>query len=218
MLWTIVVGAGIGSRLGGTPKQFRDLAGTSVIVRAVRAVATASDAVVVVADPVLAADAGVEVGKDGVVAVVPGGAERSDSVAAGLTVVPSDVDVVAVHDAARPLASPALLRRCAEALGDGVDAAVPALPVVDTVKEVDDGGVVVRTLDRDRLVTVQTPQVFRASVLRAAHAVADTGATDDAALVETIGATVVVVAGEPGNVKLTMAEDFVLAGRTLGDA
>lgn len=219
MLWTIVVGAGAGTRLGGVPKQFRDLAGTSVIVRSVRAMATESDAVVVVADPGPAAAAGIAVGRDGVAAVVPGGIERSDSVGAGLAVVPSEVDVVAVHDAARPLASPDLLRRCVQALEEeGIDGAVPALPVVDTIKEVDPGGGVVRTLDRDRLVAVQTPQAFSASTLRAAHAAAHQGGTDDAFLVEQIGGRVVVVAGEPGNVKLTRAEDFVWAGLILRDA
>lgn len=218
MLWTIVVGAGAGTRLGGVPKQFRDLAGTSVIVRSVRAMAAGSDSVVVVADPGAAAAAGIEVGRDHVAAVVPGGIERSDSVGAGLAAVPPEVDVVAVHDAARPLASPDLLRRCVQALAEGVDGAVPALPVVDTIKEVDAGGGVVRTLDRDRLVAVQTPQVFRAPALRAAHAAARQGGTDDASLVEQIGGRVVVVAGEPGNVKLTRVEDFVWAGRILRDA
>lgn len=217
MLWSIVVGAGVGSRLGGEPKQFRDLGGTSVIVRAVRAVAASSDAVVVVADPDAAGRAGVAVGVDKVVAVVPGGAERSDSVAAGLDLVPAGVDVVAVHDAARPLASSALVDRCVSALTEGVDGVVPALAVVDTVKEVDADGVVVRTLDRDRLVAVQTPQVFRAAALRAAHAGRHGGGTDDASLVEAAGGKVVVVAGEPGNAKLTRVEDFDAALRDLDE-
>lgn len=219
MLWTIVVGAGAGTRLGGVPKQFRDLAGTSVILRSVRAVAPVSDAVVVVADPVAAADAAVAVGQDKVVAVVAGGADRPASVAAGLGAVPGDVDVIAVHDAARPLATPGLLRRCVSALEPGIDAVVPALGVVDTVKEVDADGVVVRTLDRDRLVVVQTPQVFRAAVLRDAHeARRATGvaATDDAALVERHGAKVVVIGGEASNVKLTRAEDLEAMRDALG--
>lgn len=217
MLWTIVVAGGSGTRLGGVPKQFRHLAGTAVLVRSVRAVAPLSDGVVVVADPVRAAVAGVVVGTDSVEAVVPGGLHRSASVAAGLEWVPDEVDVIAVHDAARPLATAALLARCVTALVEGVDAVVPAMPVVDTVKEVDAEGIVVRTLARDRLVAVQTPQVFRATALRQAHTRGGE-ATDDAALVEAMGATVVVVAGEAGNVKLTWAEDFEAAERRLGPA
>lgn len=216
MLWTIVVAGGSGSRLGGAPKQFRDLAGTSVLVRALRAVAPLSDGVVVVADAVQAAAAGVAVGTDSVAAIVPGGADRAASVSAGLARVPDEAEVIAVHDAARPLATAGLLARCVAALGAGIDAVVPAVPVVDTVKEVGADGKVVRTLDRDRLVAVQTPQVFRAATLRRAHRQVVAGATDDASMVEALGATVVVVAGEAGNVKLTWAEDFEAAQRNLG--
>lgn len=218
MLWTIVVAGGSGSRLGGAPKQFRDLAGTTVLLRSVRAVAPVSDAVVVVADAAEAGRAGVSVGADSVAAIVPGGADRSASVAAGLESVPVEVDVIAVHDAARPLATTELLARCVAALGEGIDAVVPGVAVVDTVKEVDAAGTVVRTLERDRLVAVQTPQVFRAGVLRDAHRGAATGVTDDAALVESRGAKVVVVAGEVGNVKLTWPDDFDAARRRLGSA
>jgi len=98
-------------------------------------------------------------------------------------------------------------------LGD-VDAVVPAVPVRDTVKVVVDGRVV-RTVDRSRLVAVQTPQGFRADVLRAAHAAGDRDATDDAALVEAIGGTVVTVPGDPTNLKITYPEDLLLAEAVL---
>ena len=121
--------------------------------------------------------------------------------APGLRAVPDDVDVIVVHDAARPLASRALFAAVIAAVRDGADAAVPGVAVADTLKRVD-GARVVATVDRDDLVAVQTPQAFRASALRAAHASGD-DASDDAALVEAAGGRVVVVAGDPANLKIT---------------
>ena len=111
-----------------------------------------------------------------------GGVTASDSVRAGLAAVPDDVDIVIVHDAARPLASRRLFDLVVQAVVDGADGAVPALAVSDTVKRVRDDRVV-ETVPRDGLVAVQTPQAFRAGVLRAAHRVGAVD-TDDAALVE----------------------------------
>src|SRR5262249_22046761 len=138
-----------------------------------------------------------------------GGATRSDSVRAGLALVPGDVDVVVVHDAARPLASVQLFERVVRAVADGADGAVPALPVADTVKRVDHDRVV-ETVPREGLVGVQTPQAFRADVLRAAHRVGGVD-TDDAALVEANGGVVRIVEGERRNLKLTLADDLELA-------
>jgi 2-C-methyl-D-erythritol 4-phosphate cytidylyltransferase len=143
------------------------------------------------------------------VRTAPGGATRSESVRAGLALVPDDVDVVVVHDAARPLATRALYAAVLAPIRDGADAAIPAIPVVDTVKRVDDGRVVA-TVPRSDLVLVQTPQAFRVARLRAAHATGGDD-TDDAALVEAVGGTVVVVPGEPRNLKLTVAADLELA-------
>jgi 2-C-methyl-D-erythritol 4-phosphate cytidylyltransferase len=141
-------------------------------------------------------------------ATVVGGATRADSVRAGLTAVPATVEIVLVHDAARPLATDDLFRSVADAVRAGADGAVPALPVSDTLKRVE--GIHVReTVPRDALVTVQTPQAFRASVLRSAHAGGAEG-TDDAALVERAGGSVVVVPGEATNVKVTAPEDLGL--------
>ena len=124
--------------------------------------------------------------------VVPGGATRADSVRCGLDAVPDDAAVIVVHDAARPLASPALFAAVIAAVTDGgADGAVPGVPPSDTIKTVDESGRVTGTLDRDRLVAVQTPQAFRAAVLRRAHDGAPVaGATDDAMLVESMGGTV----------------------------
>jgi 2-C-methyl-D-erythritol 4-phosphate cytidylyltransferase len=130
-------------------------------------------------------------------------------VRAGLAAVPADATIVCVHDAARPLASVELYRRAIAAVHDGADAAIPGIPVTDTIKVVADG-VVVSTPDRSALVAVQTPQAFRAGVLRAAHE-AGGDATDDAALVEGLGGVVAVVAGETTNRKITVPEDLTWA-------
>jgi len=138
--------------------------------------------------------------------VVNGGATRSDSVRAGLAAVPDDVEVIVVHDAARPFASPALFRAVIAAVTEGADAAVPGVAVTDTIKQVA-GGQVVATLDRNGLVAVQTPQAFSAQALRRAHATGGE-ATDDAALVESAGGRVVVVPGDPANTKITLRADL----------
>ena len=126
---------------------------------------------------------------------------------AGLAVVPESASIVCVHDAARPFATVALYRAVIDAVARGADAAVPGVPVTDTIKQVDSDGVVIATPERSSLVVVQTPQAFRADVLRAAHAAGD-DATDDAALVEAAGGTVVVVGGEIDNRKITVPADL----------
>ena len=198
--WAIVVAAGDGARFGAA-KQFVQLGGVSVVERAVGVAREACDGVVVV----MPGDAAWTAPDDVQLAV--GGATRSDSVRAGLAVVPDDVDVV--HDAARPLASRRLFELVVQAVVDGADGAVPALAVSDTVKRVR-GDRVVETVARDGLVAVQTPQAFRAEALRAAHRTG-TVDTDDAALVEANGGVVVVVEGERGNLKLTRPDDLELA-------
>lgn len=143
------------------------------------------------------------------VTVVAGGASRSASVRAGLDALPPEVKLVLVHDAARPAASAELFRTVRAALERGANAVVPGVPVVDTIKQVEERGgevVVASTPDRATLVAVQTPQGFRVDRLRDAHATGGE-ATDDAALIEALGLEVVVVPGEPGNVKLTDPAD-----------
>ncbi len=219
-VWAIVVAGGSGSRFGGdVPKQFVHLGGRPLVIWAGGAAAAACDGVVLV---VPAANAEVRLNADGpfVVAfpaeagsVVAGGPTRSASVRAGLAAVPEDAEIVVVHDAARPLAGPALFERVVAAVRGGADGAVPGLPVPDTIKRVDatgDVAIVVETLDRPALRAIQTPQAFAAAVLRRAHA--DGGdATDDAALVEGLGATVVVVEGDPANLKITGPDDLARA-------
>jgi 2-C-methyl-D-erythritol 4-phosphate cytidylyltransferase len=146
--------------------------------------------------------------------VVVGGPTRAASVRAGLAAVPIDTDVVVVHDGARPLATPKLFAAVVDAVVAGADAAVPGLAVADTVKRIDRGQVV-ETLARDGLVVIQTPQAFRAEVLRSAHQ-HDADATDDAALVERMGATVRVVPGDPRNLKVTTMADLEMAQALAG--
>lgn len=211
-VWVIVVGAGSGSRFGGL-KQFEILGGSRVIDHAVAATKAVADGVVVVVpagrvkDPLAFPEA----------LVVAGGASRSDSVRAGLAVVPEAAEVVVVHDAARPFASPDLFTAVVEAVRtQDVDAAIPGLALSDTVKRVRDG-IVVATLDRSDLVAVQTPQAFRAASLRHAHR-AGGDATDDAALVENSGGRVLVVQGEGANRKLTTVADLDWARARLAGA
>jgi 2-C-methyl-D-erythritol 4-phosphate cytidylyltransferase len=204
--WAIVVAAGGGARFGGA-KQFAPLGAATVVDRSVATARSACDQVVVVVP------AGTEWQPPAGVRVAAGGATRSDSVRAGLAQVPAEVDVVVVHDAARPLASPALFARVIGAVRDGADAAVPAVPIADTVKRVRDG-VVVETVPRGDLVVAQTPQAFRRDALERAHASAGVD-TDDAALVEAGGAKVVVVEGDPRNFKVTVPDDLARAASLL---
>jgi 2-C-methyl-D-erythritol 4-phosphate cytidylyltransferase len=201
-IWTIVVGGGSGQRYGAL-KQYEPLGDSRVIDHARAVAEAASDGVVVV---VPAGDAE----REGAVA---GGATRSDSVRAGLTAVPDDATIICVHDAARPFATPALFRRVISAVAAGADGAIPGVAVTDTIKVVADG-VVVSTPDRSSLVAVQTPQAFRATMLRRAHDDA-AASTDDAALVERLGGRVVVVDGDPRNRKITHPDDLEWARRQL---
>ncbi len=149
-------------------------------------------------------EAGAPVGADH---VVVGGSSRSESVRRGLAAVPDDAEIIVVHDAARPKATPDLAAAVVGAVRQGADAAVPGLVPTDTIKLVDEAGWVLDTPDRARLRAVQTPQAFKAGALRAAHA-GGGEATDDAALVEATGGRVVVVDGEETNVKVTTRVDL----------
>ena len=213
--WAIVAAAGEGARLGaGRPKAFAGLGGRPLLARAVELLEEhpAVDGIVLVVpegweEPAsLLAD---ELAAGKVAAAVAGGAERGLSVAAGLAQVPADAGVVLVHDAARPFADAALVDRLLAALADA-DGAIPGVPVTDTLKRVE-GDRVAETVPRAGLVTVQTPQAFRAEALRRGYAAgpeAVAAATDCAALVEAAGGRVVVVAGDPANVKITSAADL----------
>lgn len=204
-VWTVVVGGGNGQRFG-KQKQYELIGDRRVIDHSKAVAEQMSDGVVVV---VPASDAVAE-------RAIAGGNSRSASVRAGLAAVPDDATIVCVHDAARPLASLAVYERVIAAVAAGADAAVPGIPVADTIKVVEANGTVVATPDRSTLVAVQTPQAFRASVLRAAHA-GGGDATDDAALIEQAGGTVVVVEGDHLNRKITLPDDLEWARREMGE-
>ncbi|MHB1510239.1 MAG: 2-C-methyl-D-erythritol 4-phosphate cytidylyltransferase [Acidimicrobiales bacterium] len=203
-MWGLVVAAGSGRRFGGE-KQFLSLAGKPVHRWAVEATRSVAVGVVLVVPPGREQDANLEGGAD---IVVAGGDTRSASVRAGLQAVPESAGIIVVHDAARPIASEALFRAVVAAVEAGADAAIPGVPLVDTVKTVE-GCIVSSTVDRSNLVRVQTPQAFRSTTLRQAHASGPEG-TDDSAAVEAIGAQVVVVLGEEANVKITSPSDLSL--------
>lgn len=139
-----------------------------------------------------------------------GGKERRDSVEKGLALVKDDCDIVLVHDGARPVASEEMVRRVARA-AEQYGAAIPALPVQDTVKRADQDGVIETTVPRDHLYTVQTPQGFQSALLKEAYKHCTDAMTDDAALIEKMGRRVHLVMGDKRNIKLTTPEDVVMA-------
>lgn len=219
----LIPAAGRGERLGpGVPKALRPLSGTPMLVHAIRAVAVSRqvDLVVVAAPDDALAVVSATVADHAFpaeVLVVAGGPTRQDSVARALLALPDDVDVVLVHDAARPLVPAELVTAVVAAVRAGHGAVVPGLPVVDTVKQVDDAGQVEATVDRSVLRAVQTPQGFARDVLQRAHAAADLDlvATDDAGLVERMGLPVHVVPGHEEAFKVTRPFDLVVAEAVL---
>ena len=225
----VVVAAGSGDRLGaGVPKAFALLGDRPMLAFSLRAlrVSPAVSGVVIAAPPDRveeAAEIAFRFEPDlPVHAIVPGGPRRQDSVRLGLEAVPSAAAVVICHDAARPFASPGLFSRVIEALegGAAAEGAVPVVASADTVKRLR-GRMVTGTIPREEVGLVQTPQAFVASVLREAHdraAREGVEATDDAMLLEEAGLRVVVVAGEPGNFKITTGEDLVRAEALLRKA
>ncbi|WP_051637070.1 2-C-methyl-D-erythritol 4-phosphate cytidylyltransferase [Rhodococcus sp. UNC363MFTsu5.1] len=213
----LVPAAGRGERLGeGIPKAFVTLRGVSMLRLAVDGLIESGvvDRVVVIvpADRIDSVRAELPDGVD----VVAGGAERTDSVRAGLAAA-EDADLLLVHDAARALTPPPLIARVVAELRAGRDAVVPALPVADTIKTVDLLGAVTGTPERSELRAVQTPQGFTADLLRRAYAAADSLATDDAGLVERIGGRVRTIVGDPLAFKITTPLDLALARALAND-
>jgi 2-C-methyl-D-erythritol 4-phosphate cytidylyltransferase len=199
--------------MGAVRKPFLELDGEPILIHALRpflghpgvvAVAVALGAEDMAAVPEWLTELDPRIG------VVGGGASRWESVRNALQALPDDLDVVAVHDAARPLVSDDVVARCIElaSIGEG---AVAGCPAVDTMKEVDDDGRVVSTPDRSRLWHAHTPQVFPAEVARRAYAGPESGATDDSMLAERLGTTVRMVNGGPDNLKVTVPGDVALA-------
>ncbi|MFT3716795.1 MAG: 2-C-methyl-D-erythritol 4-phosphate cytidylyltransferase [Gordonia sp. (in: high G+C Gram-positive bacteria)] len=208
----LIPAAGMGTRLGlDVPKAFVPLAGSTLLERSVVAAwdsGVIDQIVVIVPDDQVDATGALLPS----VTVVAGGAERSDSVRAGLAAADPAADLILVHDAARALTPPSLFGDVVAALRSGAPAVVPGLPVADTLKRVDDAGLVRATPDRSELRAVQTPQGFTAALLRRAHAGAG-DATDDAGLVESLGVDVRVVPGDEMAFKITTPFDLTVAQR-----
>ena len=219
-VWAVLVAAGSGERFGGKrPKAFANLAGRPLVAESIERLDASPwiEALVVVApvdweEPtILLAE---ELGAGSVRAVVTGGTTRTDSVRAGLAEVPEDTIVVLVHDAARPLLPEDVVERVVGGLADGWDAAVPALPLADTVKR-GKGEAVAETVDRSGLHLVQTPQAFLAGSLR--RALGGGGdATDCAGLVEAAGGRVRLVEGDRRLLKVTTPADLAFVETLLG--
>lgn len=206
-------GAGLRMGPGGLRKQYAELAGEPVLLRSLRPFLRNPEVEwVVVVLPVDEVDAPPFALPDPVL-VAPGGAERGDSVRNGLAVVPEEADAVLIHDAARPLLPGEVVDRVLRTVGPEVGA-VAAVPVADTLKRVDGERRITGTVDRSTLWRAQTPQGFPRPMIVDAYerAAADgVSATDDAALVERYGGRVVVVEGDPRNLKITRPEDLELA-------
>lgn len=215
----LVPAAGRGERLGpGTPKALREIAGVPMLVHAVHALAAspAVDLVVIAAPETEVEHVSGLVGRstfNAEVSVVSGGATRQESVARALITLPADVDVVLVHDAARPLVPVEMVTAVVASVREGHPCVIPCLSVADTIKEVDANDMVVRTVDREVLRAVQTPQGFDRVVLQQVHADADpdNALTDDAGLVEAKGIPVHVIAGHAEALKITRPFDITIA-------
>jgi 2-C-methyl-D-erythritol 4-phosphate cytidylyltransferase len=209
----VIPAAGAGRRMGGRKKPFLALRGEPLLQHALRPFLThpAVTALRVALSPDDASDCpGWLRELDPRLALVAGGTSRAASVRAALEALP-DVDVVLVHDAVRPLVTHAIIDRCIGAVGTGTGA-VAGWPASDTLKEVDDDRRVLATPDRSRLWHAQTPQAFPAELLRCAYAAWDgREVTDDGALVEMVGGTVLMVEGSATNLKVTSPEDLAVA-------
>jgi 2-C-methyl-D-erythritol 4-phosphate cytidylyltransferase len=215
-VWAVLVAAGRGERFGGDrPKAFAKLRGRVMLAESLERLERSDwiEAIVVVApveweEPSILLAEELSAGK--VSSCVPGGATRAESVRAGVAEVPDDVPVILVHDAARPLLPEAVIERVITALGEGLDGAVPALPVADTIKRAGEDGAVLETLDRSGLVAVQTPQAFASAALRSALGGDIADFTDCAGLVEAAGGRVRIVEGDPRLLKVTTPADLAL--------
>jgi 2-C-methyl-D-erythritol 4-phosphate cytidylyltransferase len=216
----LIPAAGSGTRLGAdTPKAFIELNSISLLTRCALILSLTVDVIVVAVPEGYVEKAG-ELLKDVDVDIhiVEGGQDRQSSVARALAVVPEDVAVVLVHDAARPLVPQRVVQSVIEAVRHGAQGVVPVLPVVDTVKRIDVQGTVLETVNRDSLRRVQTPQGFERSVLDKVHADPTILATDDAALLEVSGYRVQTVAGDERALKITTMDDMHIALSYLEEA
>ena len=215
-IFALVPAAGTGERLGASvPKAFVRVAGQELLLHAVERLRAAGvDRIIVAASADQVDHARALLGSRATVVV--GGADRTQSVAAALTMVDDAADVILVHDAARAFAPSPMIASVIAAVRSGRPAVIPVLPVVDTIRGVREDGALAGTLDRDQLRVVQTPQGFEPSLLRRAHAAAAAwgqSATDDAGLVEALGMEISTVPGDRAAFKITTSADLGEAER-----
>lgn len=204
-IWGIVLAAGAGARFGQR-KQFLKLGERRLVDWSVLALQP------MCAGLVLVLSQGDEWDDPRVDVVVAGGETRIESARRGLEAIPASAEYVLVHDAAHPLADQKLLESLISAVQEeGIDAALPVLPTRETVMRVG-GDRVIETIPRDGLVVVQTPQAFRASVLRAAHEIGGQ-VSDDSVLVQRMGAAITLVTGDPRNIHITTTDELAMAER-----
>ena len=209
----IIAAAGMGHRLGANlPKALVKLLDKTLVEHAVANLSPVCELIIVTAPSGYEAEYSKILGDQ--VEVITGGVLRSDSIRLAISKIPAKYEYVLVHDAARALASTTLASSVLSQLIQGEQAVVPALNVIDTIKEVDAKGYVRNTLDRSALKSIQTPQGFTRSVLERAH-MASEDATDDAALVEALGIAVKVITGEEGALKITTPSDLAAGIRLL---
>ena len=205
----IIPAAGSGVRLGADiPKAFLELGGLSLLTRSALAMSTVAD-VLIIAAPVDGLDeASAQLAQvDAEIHIVTGGEHRQESVAKALRMVPADVSIVLVHDAARPLVPIEVSQNVVAAIRAGAKAAIPVLPLVDTIKRVNNNGIAIETVDRNQLRRVQTPQGFNRATLDLAYQNPEVVATDDAGLMDALGIPVVTVAGDERSLKITTMSD-----------
>ncbi len=217
-LAALIVAAGRGERAGaGPPKQYRRLLGRPLVVWPLQAFAKAGvERIVIAIAPEHEAICREAIAGEAAVHIVHGGATRSASVRAGLAAIGAS-DIVFIHDAARPSLTPELVRELADAIAAGADGAAPALPMTDSLRRADRRGRALDAVERDGLMRVQTPQAFRAPVIRAAYDAlpVDADFGDDLAVAQAAGAEIVLVAGDSRLMKLTYPEDFGVLERML---
>jgi 2-C-methyl-D-erythritol 4-phosphate cytidylyltransferase/2-C-methyl-D-erythritol 2,4-cyclodiphosphate synthase len=219
-LAALIVAGGSGARIGGEiPKQYKILLGKSVIAWVVQAFAKAGASEIVIACASEHADLCRDATAGGpAVRVVAGGATRTASVRAGLAAI-GDADAILIHDAARPGLSPSLVRSLVAELEAGASAVAPALAVPDTLRRADAAGRIVEDVQREGVMRMQTPQAFRADVIRAAYAAlsADVSLTDDIAVARAHGVEAKLIPGDAKLMKITYPEDMAILERMLGD-
>jgi 2-C-methyl-D-erythritol 4-phosphate cytidylyltransferase len=217
-LGAVIIAAGSSTRMAGLDKIFTEIAGRPLLAHAIGPFQASPlvSQIVLVVSPLNLKRARDLVESQGITkaeCLVKGGERRQDSVRLGLEAL-GDCDYVAVHDGARPLVTADLLDRGLAAARE-YGAAVPAVPIADTVKEARGNGIVVRTLDRTNLYAIQTPQFFRRDLLERAHREVSADVTDDAAMLEALGVAVHIFEGDRRNLKVTVPEDIQVAGRLL---